>query len=77
MTAGNWTTTRVGLQFVQRVLRYFDEWVTQGLLDPDPDLTAFEASIRGQFHELHANRDSDIHLASGWEARMIEAEAGL
>lgn len=56
---------------------YFDEWVEQGLIDPDPDLTAFESSVRVQAQLLHSQRGSDIHLASGWEARMIEAEAML
>lgn len=56
---------------------YYDEWVEQGLVDPDPDLTAFESSVRVQVQKLHDKRGSNIHLASGWEARMIEAEAML
>lgn len=56
---------------------YYDEWVDQGLVDPDPGIQAFESSVRVQAQRLHDRRGSNIHLASGWEARMIQAEALL
>lgn len=56
---------------------YFDEWVDQGLLDPDTDLQAVEIGVPAVLQLLYADRASDIVLASGWEARMIEAEAEL
>lgn len=56
---------------------YLNEWVAQGLIDPDPGLTADNAALDVTLQLLYTAQDSDILLASGWEARMIEAEAEL
>ena len=56
---------------------YYDEWVAQGLVDPNPGLTAFESSVRVQVEKLYVQPQADMVLASGWEARMVEAEALL
>lgn len=56
---------------------YLDEWVEQGLIDPDPGLVADNAALDVTLQLLYTGQDADILLASGWEARMIEAEAML
>lgn len=53
---------------------YFDEFVAEGLIDPDPGLEAFDAAIPVSLQLKYDTPDSDIPLATGWEARMIEAE---
>lgn len=53
---------------------YFDEWVSEGLIDPDPDLTAFDDVIPVSLQLKYPTPDADIPMATGWEARMIEAE---
>lgn len=56
---------------------YFQEWVDQGLLDPDVDLEAAEIGIPVVLQTIYNSPSSNILIASGWEARMIEAEAEL
>ncbi|HSR40798.1 MAG TPA: hypothetical protein VLL48_01470, partial [Longimicrobiales bacterium] len=56
---------------------YLAEWESVGLIDPDPGLTADNAALDVTLQLLYTSQGSDILLASGWEARMIEAEAEL
>lgn len=53
---------------------YYVEWAAQGLLDtlnaPDPA----ELGVEGTLQLLYDRPASNVVLASGWEARMIEAE---
>lgn len=56
---------------------YLDEWIDQGLIDPDPGLTADNAAIQVTLQLLYTSQGSNILLATGWESRMIEAEAAL
>lgn len=56
---------------------YFQEWVDQGLLDPDTDLEAAEIGVPVVLQLVYDGPASNIPIASGWEARMIEAEAEL
>ena len=58
---------------------YLDEWVDQGLIDPDPgaDFSSQNAVIPVVLQQLYDEQASDMVLASGWEARMIEAEVEL
>lgn len=53
---------------------YFDEFVAEGRIDPDPGLTAFDEGIPVSLQLRYPTPDADIVIASGWEARMIEAE---
>lgn len=76
--------------FVRRAGPGYTEWITQGLLlsqelsaSPDgADKSAFNGSSPISIQTYYAGRDGtlsgqDIPLATGWEARMIEAEARL
>lgn len=54
---------------------YFDEFVEEGLIDPEPDLMAFDADIPVALQLKYGTPDAAILTASGWEARMLEAEA--
>lgn len=54
---------------------YFDEFVAAGLIDPDPGLEAFDAAIPVALQLKYPTAGSDIPAATGWEARMVEAEA--
>lgn len=58
---------------------YFDEWVAQGLVDPDPGpgFSSQNAVIPVVLQQIYDSQGSDMVLASGWEARMIEAEVQL
>lgn len=58
---------------------YFDEWVAQGLIDPDPGpgFSSQNAVIPVVLQQIYDSQGSDMVLASGWEARMIEAEVQL
>lgn len=57
---------------------YFDEWASQGLIDSvAPGLSADNAALPVNLQLLYSELSSNIVLASGWEARMIEAEAEL
>lgn len=54
---------------------YLDEWVDQELLEIDPEgLSAAEIGVPVVLQLLYTQPGHDIVLASGWEARMIEAE---
>lgn len=56
----------------------FDEWAAQGLIDSvAPGLTADNAALPVTLQLLYDDLASDIVLASGWEARMIQVEATL
>lgn len=54
---------------------YFDEFVEAGLIDPEPGLDAFDATIPVSLQLVYPSADDDIPIATGWEARMLEAEA--
>ena len=57
---------------------YFDEWAAQGLIDSvAPGLSADNAALPVNLQLLYAELSSNIVLASGWEARMVEAEEEL
>lgn len=56
---------------------YLDEWVEQGLIDPDPGLSAQNESVPVVLQMLYDAPDRNMVVASGWEARMIEAEVEL
>lgn len=56
---------------------YFEEWVEQGLLDTETDLEAAEIGVPVVLQTLYDGPARNVVLASGWEARMIEAEAML
>lgn len=56
---------------------YFDEWVEQGLVDPDPGREAFDAAVDVNLQHRYVRGSANMVLASGWEARMIQAEAAL
>lgn len=57
---------------------YYDEWVDQGLIVPTPaGFAAEEAGIPVHLQTLYSEERTNALLASGWEARMIEAEAEL
>lgn len=57
---------------------YYDEWVEQGLIVPTPDgFDAEEVGIDVHLQTLYSTPATGALLASGWEARMIEAEAAL
>lgn len=55
---------------------YFEEWAAQGLLDtiPPPEFEPTELGVTGALQLLYDSPDDNVVLASGWEARMIEAE---
>lgn len=58
--------------------RYFDEWAAQGLIDSvAPGLSADNAALPVNLQLLYSELSADIVLASGWEARMIQAEEEL
>lgn len=56
---------------------YFDEWLDQGLLDPETDLDPQNVSIPVTLQLFLDAPSAPGLLASGWEARMIEAEVEL
>lgn len=56
---------------------YLDEWVAQGLIDTVPGFDAPEIGVDIALQQLYTERSSPLPLASGWEARMIEAESLL
>lgn len=58
---------------------YFDEWVSQGLIDPGPGggLSSQNAVIPVILQQLYDEQGAAMVLASGWEARMIQAEVEL
>lgn len=56
---------------------HLDEWIDQGLIDPDPGLSAQNESVPVVLQTLYDAPDRNMVLASGWEARMIEAEVEL
>ena len=57
---------------------YYDEWVDQGLIVPEPSgFRAAEEGVPVHLQTLYSQADIGVLLASGWEARMIEAEAAL
>jgi len=58
---------------------YLDEWVQQGLIDPAPgdQFSSQNASVPVVLQLLYDEPSSNMVLASGWEARMIEAEVEL
>jgi hypothetical protein len=45
---------------------YFDEWVDQGLIDPDPGREAFDAAVDVNLQTRYARGASNLVLASGW-----------
>lgn len=58
---------------------HYVEWAAQGLLDtiPSEEFAPAELGVEGTLQLLYDRPASDVVLASGWEARMIEAEAML
>lgn len=57
---------------------YYDEWVDQGLIVPQPDgFDAAEEGLEVHLQRLYDEASTNAVLASGWEARMIEAEDEL
>jgi hypothetical protein len=56
---------------------YFDEWETLGLLEKRPDLTSFNAAVPVVLQLKYQTADAPIVIASGAEARLIEAEVKL
>lgn len=57
---------------------YFDEWVRQGLIQPrPPGLLADDAALPVNLQLLYTTQAANTLLATGWEARMIEAENDL
>lgn len=57
---------------------YFEEWLDQGLLVDDPaGFEAVEIGIPIALQLVYDLSSRPIVLASGWEARMLEAEAML
>ena len=56
---------------------YLDEWVSLGLIDLDSGLEGLEIGVDIALQQLYTERDSPLPIATGWEARMIEAEAML
>ena len=56
---------------------YFDEWESLGLIEERPDLTSFNAAVPVVLQLKYPTADAPIVMASGAEARLIEAEAKL
>lgn len=56
---------------------HLDEWVDQGLIDLETDLEGTEIGVDVALQLVHTNPSTSIPIATGWEARMIEAEAAL
>lgn len=57
---------------------YLQEWVELGLIDPEPTgFSSFNSAIPVNLQRSQPRREADVPLASGWEARMIQAEAEL
>jgi hypothetical protein len=57
---------------------YYDEWVDQGLIVPMPEgFDAAEEGLEVHLPRLYSQASTNAVLASGWEARMIEAEDEL
>lgn len=72
-TVGDGTST----ERREEIWAYFDEWLEQGLLDPDTDLDPQNVSIPVTLQLFLDDPAAPGLLASGWEARMIEAEVEL
>ncbi|MFB6240852.1 MAG: hypothetical protein ABEJ46_04740, partial [Gemmatimonadota bacterium] len=59
---------------------FYDSWVSKGLIIPPEahDRTAFGSPNRPvSLENIYTSKSDPIPLATGWEARMIEAEAML
>lgn len=56
---------------------YLDEWVDQGLIDLDSGMEGLEIGVDIALQQLYTERSHPIPIATGWEARMIEAEVAL
>ena len=56
---------------------YFDEWESLGLIEERPDLTSFNAAVPVVLQLKYPTADTPIVMASGAEARLIEAEVKL
>lgn len=58
---------------------YYDEWVASDLLIPpeEHNVAPFQTGIVVSLENIYQDKRSPIPLATGWEARMIEAEALL
>ena len=56
---------------------YFDEWVDQNLLLTDTGVSAPEIGVPIVLQTAYDAAGNGIPVATGWEARMIEAEALL
>lgn len=56
---------------------YLDEWETLGLLEKRPDLTSFNPAVPVVLQLKYPTADAPIVMASGAEARLIEAEVKL
>ena len=56
---------------------YFDEWKTLGLLEERPDLISFNPAVPVVLQLKYPTADAPIVIASGTEARLIEAEVKL
>jgi len=56
---------------------YFDEWEDLGLIEVRPDLTSFNAAVPVVLQLKYPTADVPIVMASGAEARLIEAEVAL
>src|SRR5690606_18521685 len=56
---------------------YFDEWEDLGLIEKRPDLTSFNAAVPVVLQLKYPTADVPIVMASGSEARLIEAEVAL
>lgn len=56
---------------------YFEEWVDQNLLQPENNVRAPEIGVPIVLQTVYDGAGNSIPVATGWEARMIEAEALL
>ncbi|HET7622736.1 MAG TPA: hypothetical protein VFK39_12605 [Gemmatimonadaceae bacterium] len=56
---------------------YLAEWEALGLLEERPDLTSFNAAVPVVLQLKYPTADTPIVMASGEEARLIEAEVKL
>lgn len=57
--------------------QYFDEWVSLGLMEERPDLLSFNPAVPVVLQLKYPTPDAPIVMASGAEARLIEAEVKL
>lgn len=53
---------------------HYVQWAEQGLLDSIPPVESVELGVQSTLQLLYDSPDDNVVLASGWEARMIEAE---